>query len=51
MTSGNSNHSPRTAVVIGGGITGLATAALLAREGLEVTVLEKNGTLGGRPSN
>ena len=39
---------PRTAVVIGGGITGLATAALLAREGLEVTVLEKNSSVGGR---
>ena len=39
---------PRTAVVIGGGITGLATAALLAREGLEVTVLEKQPETGGR---
>ncbi|MBF4993982.1 phytoene desaturase [Arthrobacter gandavensis] len=48
MTSGISSPSPRTAVVIGGGITGLATAALLAREGLEVTVLEKNSTPGGR---
>ncbi|MCC9176415.1 phytoene desaturase family protein [Arthrobacter sp. zg-Y750] len=40
--------SPRTAVVIGGGITGLATAALLAREGLSVTVLEKQPETGGR---
>ncbi|MBD8044399.1 phytoene desaturase [Arthrobacter sp. Sa2BUA2] len=39
---------PRTAVVIGAGITGIATAALLAREGLDVTVLEKNGSIGGR---
>lgn len=39
---------PRTAVVIGGGITGLATAALLAREGLDVTVLEKQPETGGR---
>ncbi|MCQ1945687.1 phytoene desaturase family protein [Arthrobacter sp. zg-Y1116] len=39
---------PRTAVVIGGGITGLATAALLSREGLEVTVLEKQPETGGR---
>lgn len=39
---------PRTAVVIGGGFTGLATAALLAREGLDVTVLEKNDSVGGR---
>lgn len=36
------------AVVIGGGISGLATAALLAREGRQVTLLEKNETLGGR---
>ena len=33
---------PRTAVVIGAGITGIATAALLAREGLDVTILDKN---------
>ena len=39
---------PRTAVIIGGGITGLATAALLAREGLAVTVLEKQPETGGR---
>ncbi|MWB98236.1 phytoene desaturase family protein [Agromyces seonyuensis] len=36
------------AVVIGGGISGLASAALLAREGYEVTVLEQNDTVGGR---
>jgi phytoene desaturase len=34
--------------VIGGGISGLATAALLATEGHSVTVLEKHGVLGGR---
>ncbi|GAA1538340.1 phytoene desaturase [Microbacterium ginsengiterrae] len=36
------------AVVIGGGVSGLATAALLARDGHEVTLLEKNDQLGGR---
>jgi len=36
------------AIVIGGGITGLATAALLAREGHTVTLLEKQPEVGGR---
>ncbi|WP_236683076.1 phytoene desaturase family protein [Demequina globuliformis] len=35
-------------VVIGGGVSGLATAALLARGGANVTVLEKHATVGGR---
>lgn len=34
--------------MIGGGISGLATAALLATEGHRVTVLEKQNALGGR---
>ncbi|PWB97732.1 phytoene desaturase family protein [Homoserinimonas hongtaonis] len=38
----------RSAVVIGGGITGLATAGLLAREGYTVTLLEKQPVVGGR---
>lgn len=38
----------RTAVVIGGGIAGLASAALLAREGYRVTLLEGRDELGGR---
>ncbi|MCK7637242.1 phytoene desaturase family protein [Corynebacterium pygosceleis] len=40
--------SPRRAVVIGAGVAGLASAALLAREGLDVTVYETNPTTGGR---
>lgn len=35
-------------VVIGGGIAGLATAALLARDGHSVDLVEKNAELGGR---
>ena len=35
-------------VVIGGGIAGLATAALLAKDGHSVTLLEKNSRVGGR---
>ncbi len=34
--------------IIGGGIAGLASAALLAREGHEVTLVEKQQQLGGR---
>lgn len=40
--------SPSSVVVIGAGIAGLASAALLARDGYEVTLLEKHATLGGR---
>ncbi len=35
-------------VIIGGGISGLATAALLAREGHQVVLLEKLDAVGGR---
>ncbi|MFW5703315.1 MAG: phytoene desaturase family protein [Patescibacteria group bacterium] len=35
-------------IVIGAGIAGLATAALLAKDGHQVTVLEKNANIGGR---
>ncbi len=37
-----------TAIVIGAGIGGIATAARLAKNGYDVTVLEKNDTPGGR---
>lgn len=39
---------PIKVIVIGGGIAGLASAALLARDGYQVTLLEKNASLGGR---
>lgn len=35
-------------VVVGGGISGLASAALLAREGHEVELLERHDAVGGR---
>lgn len=35
-------------IVVGGGIGGLAASALLAKEGFDVTVVEKNSTVGGR---
>lgn len=34
-------------VIIGGGLGGLFTGAILSKEGLHVTVLEKNATIGG----
>lgn len=37
-----------SSIVVGAGFGGLATAALLARDGFDVTVLEKNGQPGGR---
>jgi 2-polyprenyl-6-methoxyphenol hydroxylase-like FAD-dependent oxidoreductase len=33
----------KTAVVVGGGIAGLASAALLAKAGMKVTLLEARG--------
>src|SRR6056297_2101538 len=38
----------RSAVIIGAGYSGLSCAALLARDGWDVTVLEKNDQIGGR---
>ena len=35
-------------IVIGSGFAGIASAAMLAKKGYDVTVLEKNGSLGGR---
>ena len=37
----------RSIVIIGAGLGGLFTGAILAKEGFEVTVLEKNATIGG----
>jgi phytoene dehydrogenase-like protein len=40
--------NPARVVVIGGGVSGLATACLLARDGHRVTLLERSTALGGR---
>lgn len=37
----------KTCLIIGGGIGGLVSGALLAKEGYKVTVLEKNAIIGG----
>ena len=41
-------NAGRTAIVVGGGIAGLATAGLLARDGFTVTLLEARSEVGGR---
>ena len=37
----------KRALIIGGGLGGLFCGAILAKEGLHVTILEKNATIGG----
>jgi len=41
-------HKEGRALVVGGGVAGLATAAQLAKEGMKVTLFEKNSQVGGR---
>lgn len=40
----------KTAIVVGAGVGGVATAARLAKAGFKVTVFEKNDFTGGRCS-
>jgi len=42
-----SDQNPHTVCIIGGGMSGLFTGALLAKNGYRVTVLEKNHIIGG----
>ncbi len=42
-----SNQKPHTVCIIGGGMSGLFTGALLAKNGYQVAVLEKNHIIGG----
>ena len=42
-----SDANQHTACIIGGGMSGLFTATLLAKNGYKVTVLEKNHIIGG----
>ena len=37
----------KSAVIIGGGLGGLFTGAILAKEGIRVTIIEKNANVGG----
>lgn len=42
------NNSQKSAIIIGGGVGGLCTAARLLKNGYKVTVLEKEDKVGGR---
>ena len=44
----STRNRTKTCIVIGGGITGLITATLLQRTGIQVTVLDKGRGIGGR---
>lgn len=41
----------KSVLIIGGGLGGLMTGALLAKEGYRITVLEKNAIIGGGLQN
>ncbi len=47
-TAGNARPSGQRVAIIGAGIGGLGLAAMLAKAGFDVTVVEKNEGLGGR---
>ena len=41
-------NKKESVVIIGAGIGGLATACMLSKKGYDVTIVEKNETVGGR---
>ena len=47
MTPNSNSGMEKTAVIIGAGLGGLFTGAILSKEGIKVTLLEKNTTIGG----
>ena len=51
MTSSKSISDTRRVVIVGGGLAGLAAAAVLGRRGFVVTLLESRPRLGGRASS
>jgi zeta-carotene desaturase len=45
------NNPPKTAIIIGGGVAGIAAAVALESSGFHVTLLEARKSLGGRASS
>lgn len=41
----------KRAIIVGAGISGVSTGALLARDGVNVTIFEKSGSVGGRTTS
>lgn len=43
----NSTQNIESAIIIGGGLGGLFSGAILAKNGIKVTIIEKNSSIGG----
>ena len=41
------NNKVESTVIIGGGLGGLFSGAILAKNGVKVTIIEKNSSIGG----